>query len=406
MILKLNKNQKEVLEYLLDTYENSKTYKGENVRNQSFAVKPEKIFHDYNGDFADVDEVKQFNRDILILEEKNFVVLQKSKKTNEIRNIVLNLEMLQSIYEILGREDITKRRNAEISLYKQYQKIHPIIDAFCEKQIERLRNFKNAEYESKIAENILKLLRYVLTNQSGILERELSIAVLGDTKLFKDSYKTRICKIIETYGMLEVDLDAIDKKEKESVILEEFRVYSNPSYVFFKGNVTIRYSYGNVVTATSNCPIAISSESIGYITEVRIRTNRIITVENLTSYNRVNDDNAVFLFLSGYHNTVKQKFLMKIAKDNQDVKWYHFGDIDPDGYYILKNLIEKTGILFEPVNMGKEQLIKYEKYCKKLEKNDVVKAESLKKSNFYGEVIEFMQKHNCKLEQEIISWLE
>ena len=53
------------------------------------------------------------------------------------------------------------------------------------------------------------------------MERELSVAVLGDTKLFKKSYKSRICSIIEEYGELELDLSALDKKEKEKVILEE-----------------------------------------------------------------------------------------------------------------------------------------------------------------------------------------
>lgn len=32
------------------------------------------------------------------------------------------------------------------------------------------------------------------------MERELSVAVLGDTKLFEKSYKSRICSIIEEYA--------------------------------------------------------------------------------------------------------------------------------------------------------------------------------------------------------------
>ena len=41
-----------------------------------------------------------------------------------------------------------------------------------------------------------------------------------DTKLFEKSYKSRICSIIEEYGELELDLSALDKKEKEKAILE------------------------------------------------------------------------------------------------------------------------------------------------------------------------------------------
>lgn len=93
---------------------------------------------------------------------------------------------------------------------------------------------KDAKCTSDIAINILKLLKYLLGNNSDIMERELSVAVLGDTKLFEKSYKSRICSIIEEYGELELDLSVLDKKEKEKAILEEYQVFSNPSYIFSK----------------------------------------------------------------------------------------------------------------------------------------------------------------------------
>lgn len=267
------------------------------------------------------------------------------------------------------------------------------------------RSVKDAKYTSDIAINILKLLKYVLGNNSDIMERELSVAVLGDTKLFEKSYKSRICSIIEEYGELELDLSVLDKKEKEKAILEEYQVFSNPSYIFFKGNVDIHYVDGNSISVTPDNPIAILSEAIVRIEMIKVNSNRIVTVENLTSYNRINDNKSTFIYLSGYHNTAKQRFLKKIAENNSGVSWFHFGDIDPDGYYILKNLIEKTGISFVPLYMDVQQLINCKQYCKPLEKNDMVKANSLLKFHFYDEVMEFMLANNCKLEQEIISWL-
>lgn len=227
---------------------------------------------------------------------------------------------------------------------------------------------------------------------------------MGDTKLFENSYKSRICKIIEDYGKFEQDLSCFEKKEKEQTILEEYHIFSNPSYIFFKGNVEIYYIDGNFINITQNNPIAVSSETLEQIKSIKINSNKIVTVENLTSYNRINDNQTTFIYLSGYHNTAKQNFLKKIAKFNKSILWYHFGDIEPDGYFILKNLIEKTGINFSPLNMNIENLTNFKKYCKPLEKNDKIKANSLIKNNFYAEVMEFMLKNNCKLEQEIISW--
>lgn len=132
------------------------------------------------------------------------------------------------------------------------------------------RKNKDAKYTSDIAINILKLLKYVLGNNSDIMERELSVAVLGDTKLFEKSYKSRICSIIEEYGELELDLSVLDKKEKEKAILEEYQVFSNPSYIFFKGNVDIHYVDGNSISVTPDNPIAILSEAIARIEMIKV----------------------------------------------------------------------------------------------------------------------------------------
>lgn len=390
---------------LLDVYENSVTYKGQNIKNQSFAIKPEKIFYEYNGDYTDQDEVNQFNREMQPLMEFEFVILDYERGIPVISKIKLNTNSINEIYSVLKREDITVKRNREIKMYTQYMGVHDIMDAFCKSQVERLNDYKDAKYTSDIAINILKLLKYVLGNNSDIMERELSVAVLGDTKLFEKSYKSRICSIIEEYGELELDLSVLDKKEKEKAILEEYQVFSNPSYIFFKGNVDIHYVDGNSISVTPDNPIAILSEAIARIEMIKVNSNRIVTVENLTSYNRINDNKSTFIYLSGYHNTAKQRFLKKIAENNSGVSWFHFGDIDPDGYYILKNLVEKTGIAFVPLYMDVQQLINCKQYCKPLEKNDMVKANSLLKFHFYDEVMEFMLANNCKLEQEIISWL-
>ena len=405
MSLRLSKIQKDALNMLLDVYENSVTYKGQNIKNQSFAIKPEKIFYEYNGDYTDQDEVNQFNSEMQSLMEFEFVILDYERGIPVISKIKLNINSINEIYSVLKREDITVKRNREIEMYTQYMGVYDIMDAFCKSQIERLNAYKDAKYTSDIAINILKLLKYVLGNNSDIMERELSVAVLGDTKLFEKSYKSRICSIIEEYGELELDLSILDKKEKEKAILEEYQVFSNPSYIFFKGNVDIHYVDGNSISVTPDNPIAILSEAIARIEMIKVNSNRIVTVENLTSYNRINDNKSTFIYLSGYHNTAKQRFLKKIAENNGGVSWFHFGDIDPDGYYILKNLVEKTGIAFVPLYMDVQQLINCKQYCKPLEKNDMVKANSLLKFHFYDEVMEFMLANNCKLEQEIISWL-
>lgn len=209
MSLQLSKIQTEVLNMLLDVYENSVTYKGQNIRNQSFAIKPEKVFYDYDGDYTDQDEVDYFNGEMQTLKDADYVILDYVKGIPVISKIKLNIYSINDIYIVLEREDITEKRKREIEMYSQYMNIHYIMDAFCKKQMERLNDYKDAKYKFDMAINILKLLKFVLGNNSDIMERELSVAVLGDTKLFEKSYKSRICSIIEEYGELELDLSQV-----------------------------------------------------------------------------------------------------------------------------------------------------------------------------------------------------
>lgn len=55
-----DKTQREVLSALLDKYESSKTYKGENRVQQSFSMTPDVILKEYDSDFADVEKVQLF----------------------------------------------------------------------------------------------------------------------------------------------------------------------------------------------------------------------------------------------------------------------------------------------------------------------------------------------------------
>ena len=210
MNLRLSKMQKTVLNMLLDTYENSATYRGTAAKNQSFSIKPEKVYPDYNGDYTDSDEVNRFNQDMQQLAGMDYIILEYAGKSSVICKIKLKVEALTDIYLSLGREDITGKRSRETELYLKYKGKHYIIDAFCDEQVDRLTHHKNAKFTSDIAVNILELLKYILNNTQDIMERELSIAVLGDTKLFENSYKSRVCKIIEEYGNQEMDLSVSD----------------------------------------------------------------------------------------------------------------------------------------------------------------------------------------------------
>ena len=59
--------------------------------------------------------------------------------------------------------------------------------------------------------------------------------------------------------------------------------------------------------------------------------------------------------------------------------------------------------LIIPLLMGSEQLEVYKKYCKPLNENDLAKANNLIQKGCYVNVLQYMLRYNCKLEQEIVS---
>lgn len=395
-------NQEKLLNTLLDKYERSKTHEGTNLVPQNFAVDPIAIWSEYASDFADIEQVKDFETEMCYLESIGLITIRA--KDGVIVKLVACSEKLTDYYELLQRKRKKDVIQAQVAFFEEWSKNEKkLITSFCNEQLERIGAGKKPIYTVEVCEKVLQILDFILENPEELLERELSILLLADSKTFEEKYRNKICKMLCTYMDFSEKLVGIDDaREQEKVILEEFNIYTNPSYVYLKGKITLCLDTGNTIQIDS-APMALSSDLIKQIVSISVERENIVTVENLTSFHRVNDENCVYIYLAGYHNSEKQALLRRIYKENPQKNWYHFGDIDPDGYYILEHLRKGTGIDFEPLYMNVFELTKYAQYCKELTDKDRVKADNLIVQEKYVEVLQYMLNNNCKLEQEIIS---
>lgn len=384
----------------------------DNINNKIKVVEKNYIYKDYDSDYSDIDEQSEFETDISELVNEEYITIRRKEKI--ISRIVLNVDSLDKIYTLMKREPRKLAIQNEINLYKKWIGKNELINRYCTHQIELLESGKKAKYEIKVAENLLRLLEFVLSNRQMILERELSIAVFGDTKIFEKEYRNKLLYVLKTYGNYndliskieeEKDNEKEEREEIEHSILEELNIYSNPKYVYFKGCAEITFEDGNSYKLSSDIPIALPMDKLNTIKSFVISDSAIMTVENLASYNRIYEKDYFVIYLAGYHNIAKQSLIKLIASQNDVKEWYHFGDIDPDGFLILENLKKKTGINFKPVYMSINELKKYEKYTKKLEDNDTTKAQGLINKGLYVDIMEYMLENNVKLEQEIVSWM-
>lgn len=391
-----------ILNALLDVYESSKTYTGENKVNQVFSVKPGKIFKDYESDNANVDDIERFEYEVNKIADEDLIDIQKNSRG--IQKIIAKHEKIADYYTILNRTEKRVLRETKLSEYKSYLGIHKTLDKICYDFIE---NLTDSQCKNDKTVKILEFCKFILTNKHDLLERELSILVLGDSKLWENKYRQAVCSTLSKYVDFSELLDGlnmnddIDKREIQKIILAEYQIYSNPSYIYFKGNAEFIFSNGDKINI--NSPMAFSNEILKNISDIKIKSDNIITVENLTSFNRVQMDNSFFIFLSGYHNHAKQQFIKQIASSNNSLNWYHFGDIDSDGFYIIEHLKRGTGIEFKPLYMDIVTLQKYKQYTKSLTSNDIIKAKNMIIKNLYTDVLSYMLDNNIKLEQEIIS---
>ena len=411
--------KEQLLSKLLDQYEKSVTYAGENKVKQVFSVKPSDIFKGYNKDFLPPEQFfqeKEFERLIRQMESEGLIHVVPPN-TGILRQICAVPERWEDYYACLNRteKNILKKRLEEV--YHRFCQCD-LLEAYGKEKLQTLKNSrarkldeKKVEKEITEAEAIWNLVQFLKENQEKqrtTLEREMSEAVLHDSKQWEKIYRKKVCGILEHTGLYDEPLAELEEeRERQTALLEEFYIYSNPAYIYLKGDARICLEDGRELRIYHDLPMSIPFETFQKAKSIHIRDAALMMVENLTSFHRLEREHIFYLFLSGYHTRTKQALLQRIARENPGLSWYHFGDLDPDGLAIAGHLIRKTGLPFQLCAMGVRELQRFQTYTKPLEAPDRAKAEAMiKQGSSYAGILRYMLEHNCKLEQKIISWQE
>lgn len=380
-----------ILNKLLDKYERSKSFTGQNSVRQSFSVKITELFPEYADDseyasFAAINEAADR------LCEKGFVSCKK-QRNGVIISVSLVLDSRDRSYEYLNR---TPKKDIHIllkELLNRYIGKNEVLSRYCNEQLKRIESNKSVGYfdgDFDRFENTLKALVEVFNVQSETFQRDFSIKALGDSKAF-EKVKSKVVSILFEYG---------DFPEKET-LLEELNIIRNPGHVYFKGAGRINLNGQIIDFSEMRGNLAISSSLLKSVEKITVTGDSVMTIENLTTFNAFSDANVFAIYLGGYHNTDRRDFIRKVYEQNHDKKFLHYGDIDAGGFYILRHLREKTKIDFRPYNMDVGTLKKHAAYTKRLTENDRKRLHCLLESEFC-DVINYMLENNCKLEQEVL----
>lgn len=384
--------EKKILSSLIDKYEASKSFIGNNQVNQRFKVSISKLFPEYT-DHSNFEVYRDVNEAIDVLKRKGYIAAKMdSRKVYE--NVFLSLDNLSEVYKYLKRKPKDDIHNRLKSLLEEHMYYNEILSEYCKDQMDRIANNQSVKHfnsDFQEFESILLAVKEVMLVETEQFIREFSIRIFKDSKVFQ-SIQTKVENILYEYG---------DFPEKDQ-ILASFNLVKTPTYVNYKGAGKIILSGQEINLLKLSSDIAISSKMISDIDKIEVLGSKVVTVENLTSFHRFNEQDFFVIYLGGFHNTVRREFIKKLYAQNPQKQYYHFGDIDAGGFRILEHLKSRTGVPFEPYHMDKETLIKYQEFSKKLTQNDRNNLKKLLINNEYKNVIEFMLENDCKLEQEAI----
>ena len=399
---------RKILNALLDSYENSRLFTGENKRNISidFPFHKKKIPAYFDESSYEYERIHSSMQE---LEEQGYIriVWKRGKENHIISKVVLNTEHVEQAYEYVKRVPKTDLALTTITLLQECRGScdTPVCQKFMTYLLERLDSNRTVkEYiDLENTEATKLLLRGVFEierNEKQCYLREFSIKVFHDSKMLQ-SMSGRLGKIFRTFGE--------DTEEKDfAQILAEYGIYHTPNYVYLKGKVSFWIHETLYHITDLKQGIGISGEDLSAIrfcdmNEIR----RVITIENLTTFFRWEETDALIIYLGGYHNSVRRELLKNVYEALPDAEYCHFGDIDAGGFEIYEDLCKKTGIPFRMYRMDLSTLTAYEEYGRELTEHDRIRLKRMLEAHTFGtdsmhEVIRYMLERNVKLEQECV----
>lgn len=399
---------RKVLNHLLDTYENSLLSKGVNKRMIQIEFRFTKTSISAYFDESS-DEYESIHVLMKSLESKSLIqiIWKDNKQDYLIQKVRLITDHIEEAYRYVGRkpkrvleEENTVLLNKYIDLKSSVGAETPITVAFVKFLLERIDNHQTVkEYidleNKKETDKFLQACVLVEQNKKPCYIREFSIVHFQDSKYF-EQIEGRVAKIFRQFSREYEDMDTLE-------ILAEYGIYRTPNYVYFKGDARISIGEEIVDLSLLKQGIGVSGEDMMSIQFSELgRIEKVITIENLTSFFRYWEENSLIIYLGGYHNSIRRNLLKMVYEAIPDAKYYHFGDIDAGGFSILMDLRNKTGIPFLSYHMDLDTLKQYSRYGKNLKESDRKRLKKMCNNEEFSEVISFMLEEDIKLEQECI----
>ncbi len=406
--------EEKLLTELVKRYRNSKKDAGTNTLNYKTGFDPEKIFPGYHANNTNSQTVAAFNEAAEKCQSAGYVELSFRPRSNEIDEIRLVDARVDDVENYLCEAYGHVRKSEQMQRARQIvvkygNKTVTAAAAECAKISEKLAKNRVPTNLDKI-EREVRALSFIEENTKELFLRELAGSVFGDSKALDDTKKgknhsdlERVCTTLRKHYNRPCGED-----EANIEILEDFHIMAEDTQLCIKGDVVIVTDSGRIHAGSIPGGICLFASDFPKIIRIEVNTPYFVTVENLTSWRRMEKRNMVFFYLGGFVNRHRREFLKKVYKDNPNTQYLHFGDIDVGGFRIHADLCRKTGIPFGLYKMSVEELRDERNtgWLHPLTDNDRAMLEKLLDVPEYAQTVWYMLQHNVKLEQEAVSLVE
>ena len=399
----MNKYEIKIVNALLKKYYKRKALHKDAEINQRINLPINKVLNYYSHNNVNLEEKEHVNKAVESLENKGYLTSSRLRFSEDYEKIYLNMNNINELEEyaenVLGITPRSFDVNELKAIIKKYKNKGVITDYHINNLEDIINNTSN-QLDVNKEEDILKILSFLEDNNEFLYIREASILIFGDSKYIENNRKSQISLILSKY-YISIGEDIFEEEN----LLERFNIYDTYQDICIKGPVIIEF--GNKVIDIDGLSggVSFSIKDIDKIKSIIVNSDKVMTVENKTSFLRMNMGDC-YVYLGGFATKSQIAFIKKLISDNPDKEYLHFGDIDAGGFWIHKKLCEQTNQHFDLFHMNENDLknLNYSCCLKSLSENDIKRLNSLKTINEYSKCITYMIKFNKKLEQEIISY--
>jgi hypothetical protein len=184
--------------------------------------------------------------------------------------------------------------------------------------------------------SLLDALVGVLNWREESLVRYASAVICRDSKALENLRPRLLAALREITG-------------REEVSLDDFGISDKPRSVLIHGPLVLQLPDGSIDFGLLAGPVSVSAIDLAAAKSVESRARLCLTVENESVFLELaKRRTGVLLVQTSFPGAATRLLFERLPVD---LECRHFGDSDPAGFDVLRDLREKTGRAFRPVMM-------------------------------------------------------